>query len=93
VLSKCSFLRCWPAREETVDFGEKRSKTLTWVNFATPSTGTMTEVEEDEEEAEASEPEEWAEAQAPTSRIRRSHSSQRTNGCLPRFMIGNSWFW
>jgi hypothetical protein len=56
VLSKCSFLRCWPAREKTVDFREKRSKILTWFNFATPSTGTMTEVEEAEEEAEASEP-------------------------------------
>jgi hypothetical protein len=55
VLSKCSFLRCWPAREETIDFGEKRSKILTWFNFANPSTGTMAEVE-DEEEAEASEP-------------------------------------
>jgi hypothetical protein len=53
----------------------------------------MTEVEEDEEEAEASEPEEWAEAQAPTSRIRRSHSSQRTNGCLPRFMTSKSGSW
>jgi hypothetical protein len=75
VLSKCSFLRCWPAREATVDFREKRSKILTWFNFATPTTGTIAEVEEDEEEAEASEPEERAEAQAPTSRIRRSHSS------------------
>jgi hypothetical protein len=45
----------------------------------------MTEVEEDEEEAEASEP-----AQAPTSRIRRLHSLQRTNGCLPRFMTSKS---
>jgi hypothetical protein len=37
-------------------FREKRSKILTWFNFATLSMGTMTEVEEDEEEAETSEP-------------------------------------
>jgi hypothetical protein len=53
VLSIRSFLRRRSGRRDKIHSEEKRTKILTWFNFAAVAAGTKGGIEEDEEEAES----------------------------------------